>query len=167
MLRVTLCWKRPTVPMLRRQWWRRELPGGSLANFCGARRTGGWDRERVLRPSACVFFPTVILDKHWGEQRFAKMHVNLCHLWNCALASITVAPGLVYQGASIFFPRALSAEVKHHDADLGHPDPSIMTGGDRNDVTHSTPDDLHINHHVHKADVSPDSGCRWSTSTTL
>lgn len=70
-----------------------------------------------------------------------------------------MAPGLVYQGALISFPRALSAEVKHHDADLGHPDPSIMTG-DRNDVTHSTPDDLHINHRVYKADVSPDGGRR-------
>lgn len=50
-------------------------------------------------------------------------------------------------------------EVKHHDADLGHLAPSIMARGDRNDVAQSMLDNLHINHRVYKADVTPNGGC--------
>lgn len=138
---------------------------GSLAYFYGLQSTGGHDQEWTC-PWALTphfFFLAVILDKHRG-QRFAKMHVNLCHLWNCMSDSITVAPGLVYQGALISAPRTLSVEVKHHDADLGHLAPSITAQGDRNDVT---PDHLHINHRAYKADVSPDVGRHWSSSTRL
>lgn len=162
---VTRCWKRPTVSMLKRQQWQCESHGDRWHIFMAYKVLGGMIRSgRVLERSRdTIFFVAVILDKHRG-QRFAKMHVNLCHLWNCTSDSITVAPGLVYQGALISVPRTLSVEVKHHDADLGHLAPSIMAQGDRNDVT---PDHLHINHRAYKADVSPDVGRHWSSSTRL
>lgn len=144
---------------------------GSLAYFYGVWRTGGRDWEWTcpwvftlhFSPSAQV---TVKLAKQPG-QHFAKTHVNLCHLWNCTSDFITVMLGLVYEDALISFPRTLTVEVKHHEADLGHLAPSIMTGGDRNDVTQSTPDNLHINHRVYKADVTPSGGRHWSFSPTL
>lgn len=47
-------------------------------------------------------------------------------------------------------------EVKYHDPDLGQPVPSITIWWDRNDVTRTSLLDLHINHGVYKAEVTPD-----------